>query len=86
MRYRTVNLLAPTYELLVQYKVAGRSFDDVVLDLMRRVSPADYRREVLLALAERSDSRGGRPRLEREMTRAWQRLLAARRKAGHRGR
>ena len=86
MGYRTVNLLPGTYDRLLRYKVAGRSFDDVVLHLMDRSSPSEYHRQVLRDVGGRKGGRRGRERVEREMAKAWQRLLAQRKRGERRGR
>jgi hypothetical protein len=39
--HRTITLLPQTYLSLKRYKVAGKSFDDVIRDLMEEVSPAE---------------------------------------------
>ena len=45
--YRTVNVGSTTFERLKSYKVAGKTFDEVLNDLMDRTEPETVHREVL---------------------------------------
>lgn len=47
MAYKTINLAPATYARLTTYKAAGRTFDEVVRDLMDRVPPERVSAEVL---------------------------------------
>jgi hypothetical protein len=80
MPYRTVNLLPQTYDRLRGYKIAGRSFDDALIELMDRVPVGEYARDALRDLEKRGPSRG-RTLFEREMEREWKRLLRERKRA-----
>lgn len=45
--YKTVNVKPATYERLKTYKVAGKSFDEVLNDLMDEVEPDAFYRDLL---------------------------------------
>ncbi len=47
MAYKTVNLKPRTYDRLQEYKVAGRSFDDVVNELLDRVDLTEFYADAL---------------------------------------
>ena len=49
MATRTITLLPETYATLRRYKVGGKSFDDVIRDLMEEVSPSEtYAHELVV--------------------------------------
>jgi hypothetical protein len=79
LRYRTVNLLPRTFERLLVYKVAGRSFDDVILALMDRVRVEEYHRDVVREVSSKAREKG-RTVFERELVRGWSRMLRERRR------
>jgi len=88
MPYRTVNLLPQTYDRLRLYKLAGKSFDDVLLDFMARVPVADYHQDVLKAAGGKRQ-KAGQMRFETELSRSWTRMLRSRSRrpaSGHRRR
>jgi predicted CopG family antitoxin len=45
MNYRTVNLKEETYRQLTLYRVAGKSFDEVIRDLIARVDHEEFMAE-----------------------------------------
>jgi predicted CopG family antitoxin len=45
MNYRTVNLKEETYRQLTLYRVAGKSFDDVIRNLIARVDHEEFMAE-----------------------------------------
>jgi len=47
MRYRTVNIRLDTYERLRILRVGGKSFDDVIDDLIETVDPELYHGKAL---------------------------------------
>lgn len=47
MSYKTVNVAPSTYERLRTYKVAGKTFDEVLNALMDRTDPRDLHAAIL---------------------------------------
>ena len=41
MSYKTINVKKETYDRLRLYKVAGKTYDDVIQDLIARVDPEE---------------------------------------------
>ncbi len=75
MGYRTINLREETYRRLTMYKVAGKSYDDVIQNLIGRVSEEEFLAEELELHRKRlAEMKRGKFQTVEEMERSLERV------------